>query len=390
MTVLLTQAPARAPGQTPVQAGEARRVEGQVDRGTREGPRPVANQWVVLHRVGPDRAGPLDSTRTSASGSFAMSYHTSGDSTALYFLSTSYGGVAYFSSPLRAALVKGDDATLTVFDTTSGSVNIKVGGRHLIVGAPQANGRRPIGEVFDLQNDSTVTLVARNGSTPTWTTHIPTDAVAFQINTNGEISPQAVTHTGSTVGLLVPLSPGVRQFAFTYELPASAFPLHLPVERPIGVFEVLMEEPTAHVQGSTLREVAPVATDGRTFRRFLGQDAPVNSVVEIEVPHIVGAERERLYVGVGVVFFLAMVVALVVAARRASFRVVGTGGTSGVAQANGRRREPRSQSLLRTIADLDAEFEQNPAPDDEARARYEARRTELKAELAGALTDERR
>ena len=151
-----------------------------------------------------------------------------------------------------------------------------------------------------------------------------------------------------------------------------------------------MEEPTAHVQGSTLREVAPVATDGRTFRRFLGQDAPANSVVEIEVPHIVGAEREKLYVGVGVVFFLAMVVALVFAARRASFRVVGTGGTSGMAQANGQRREPRSQSLLRTIADLDAEFEQNPAPDDEARARYEARRTELKAELAGALTDERR
>jgi len=142
---------------------------------------------------------------------------------------------------------------------------------------------------------------------------------------------------GSTVGLLVPLSPGIRQFAFTYELPESAFPLKLPVERPTGVFEVLLEEPTASVQGSTLREVAPAATEGRTFRRFLGQDAPANSVIEVQVPHIVGAGREKLYAGVGVVFLVAMVVALFVASRRAKFRVVG-----GVAPApaNGHRREP--------------------------------------------------
>src|SRR5581483_4857559 len=99
--------------------GEARRVDGTVMRGTRKGTVPVANQWVVLHRVGPDRAGPLDSVRTSAAGAYTLRYHTSGDTTALYFVSTSYGGVAYFTSPLRAPRVSGDNAQIIVFDTTS-------------------------------------------------------------------------------------------------------------------------------------------------------------------------------------------------------------------------------------------------------------------------------
>jgi hypothetical protein len=158
------------PAQRPDSSHAERRVDGRVVRGTREGQQPVANQWVVLHRVGPDRAGPLDSTRTAANGRFSIRYRESGDTSALYFASTSYGGVAYFTSPLRAPVVRGDDATLTVFDTTSGPVAIKVGGRHVIVGAVQPNGRRPVGEVYDLENDSTVTLVARDSASPLWRT----------------------------------------------------------------------------------------------------------------------------------------------------------------------------------------------------------------------------
>jgi hypothetical protein len=330
-----------------------------------------------------------------------MRYRPYGDSTAVYFVSTSYGGVAYFTAPLRAPVVRGDDATLTVFDTTSGPVAIKIGGRHLIVGAPQANGRRPIGEVFDLENDSTVSLVARDSSTPVWTTHVPSAAVGFQLNTNGDIAPGAVSHSGSTVGLFVPLSPGIRQFAFTYELPSSAFPLSLPIERPTGVVEVMLEEPTAtvHAGGTRLREVAPVSTEGRTFRRFLAQDVPANSVVQIEVPHIIGAARQRVYLGVGIALLAAMVAALIVAGLRGRPRrdgsQAGAPGIDGPAVHDagvpaGSLAESRSQVLVRTIADLDAQFEHDASPDDQTRAAYEAKRAALKAELVGALAEERR
>jgi hypothetical protein len=360
-----------------------RRVDGRVVRGTREGQQPVANQWVVLHRVGPDRAGPLDSTRTAADGRFSIRYRESGDTSALYFASTSYGGVAYFTSPLRGPVVRGDDATLTVFDTTSGPVAIKVGGRHIIVGGVQANGHRPIGEVFDLQNDSTVTVIARDSMTPFWRTELPAAAVGFQLNSNGDLAPGAISHRGTTVGLLAPLSPGIRQFAFTYELPSSAFPLRIAIDRPTGVLEVLVQEPTARVDGAKLRETAPVSEDGRTFRRFLGQDLSAGTILRVDVPRLIGPEREKVYFGVASALLAAMLVALVVAGRRSMLR----GPLSAPVHL---APEPPSRHLLRRLATLDEEFEKIAAPDDTTRSAYEAKRAALKSQFAEVLAEERR
>lgn len=360
--------------------GAARRVDGKVARGTRQDVQPVANQWVVLHRVGSDRSGPLDSTRTSATGHFSIRYKTSGDSSAVYFVSTTYGGVAYFTSPLRGAVVSGDEATLMVFDTTSRPVSLKLGGRHVIVGLPGASGRRPIGEVYDIQNDSTVTLVARDSLSPVWSAHVPASATGFQLNSSGELAAGAISRRGTTVGLYVPLSPGIRQVAFTYELPANAFPLSIPVERPTGVFELLIQEPTARVQGPSLREMAPVTTDGRVFRRFLAQDVSASAVMQIDMPRVVGAERERVYFGVGIALLAAMVVSLVFAARRPALRR---------AVVTAPKTELPSRALIRAIAALDADFER-ATPDDGARESYVAKRASLKSELAAALAAERR
>jgi hypothetical protein len=312
-----------------------------------------------------------------------MRYRESGDTSALYFASTSYGGVAYFTSPLRAPVVRGDDATLTVFDTTSGPVAIKIGGRHVIVGALQANGRRPIGEVYDLENDSTVTLVARDSATPLWRTELPAAAVAFQLNTNGDLSPGAITHRGTSVGLFAPLSPGIRQFAFTYEVPSSAFPLSIPIDRTTGVLEVLVQEPTARVDGAKLRETAPVSADGRTFRRFLGRDLSAGTILRVDAPRLVGAEREKAYLGVGGTLLAAMLVALVVASRRSLVR-------RPLAVSVRIAPELRSRRLLRELAALDEQFETHPAPDDTTRTEYERKRVALKTQFGEALAEERR
>jgi hypothetical protein len=361
--------------------GAARRVDGQVARGTPEKLVPLANQWVILHRVGSDRAGPLDSTRTAANGNFSIRYRTSGDTSAVYFVSTTYGGVAYFTSPLRAPVVRGDDALLTVFDTTSRSVAIKVGGRHVIIGLPGANGLRPVGEVYDLQNEKAMTFIARDSVSPVWSAHVPAAAVGFQLNTSAELASGAITRRGTTVGLYVPLSPGLRQVAFTYDLPASSFPLSIPVEGPTGVFEILVQEPTARVSGPSLREMAPVSTEGRVFRRFLAQDLSASAVMRIDMPRVIGAERERVYLGVGIALVAAMAVSLMFAARRSVPRRV-------VARAQ--PVELPSRALARAIAALDAEFERDAPRDDAARDAYNAKRASLKSELAAALAAERR
>ena len=354
-----------------------RRVEGRVVRGMRERQAPIASQWVVLHRVGRDHAGPLDSVRTSPNGTFNFQYRVSGDSDAVYFVSTSYGGVAYYTAPLRTPLVRGDDAMLVVFDTTSGPVALRVGGRHLVIGAATPAGERPIGEVFDLENDSTLTAVARDSVTPVWSAAIPAGATNFRLNSGGELAAGALVRRGATVGLFAPVSPGIRQVAFTYDLPSSAFPLAFHIDEPTGVLEVLLQEPTTRVQGPGLRETPAVSAEGRTFRRFLAQDVGAGTVVRVDPPRAVGIARERVYSGIGVLFVVAMLVALVFAARRRPRRAV----VSSV--------ESPSRRLVREIAELDDAFEREPTASEQARANYEARRASLKSELAHLLADER-
>src|SRR5919107_51487 len=49
----------------------------------------VSGAWVVLHRVGPDRAGPLDSIQSDARGRYSFSYERTGSEDAVYFVSAS-------------------------------------------------------------------------------------------------------------------------------------------------------------------------------------------------------------------------------------------------------------------------------------------------------------
>lgn len=362
-------------------SGAVQRVDGRVVRGTRQGPVPIANQWVIVHRVGRDASGPLDSTRTNADGRFSLRYRVTGDTAAMYSATTSHGGIVYPTSPFRRPVVSGDDATIMVFDTTSRPVKIVIGGRHLIIGSPNANGRRPIGEVYDIQNDSTVTLIARDSVTPVWTARIPEAAVDFQLNRSGEPAAGGIMRKGSVVQAFLPISPGIRQVAFTYELPASAFPLSIPAGEPIGVFELLVQEPTARVQGAAFRETEPVSTEGRVFRRFLAQDLGPSTVVRIDLPQAIGALRQQVYKIVAVVVLVAMIGAGAFAFRRGRPRIAAPVAPPVIR---------RSRELVRAIATLDDDFNRLSPVDEQARAGYEARRAQLKRELADALAAEQR
>jgi hypothetical protein len=370
-------------GAGPGPGDAARRVDGVVVRGARSGQAPIAGQWVVLHRVGPDHAGPLDSVRTSASGTYTIRYRASGDTSALYFTSTQYDGVAYFTAPLRAASASGDDARLVVFDTTSGPVSIQVGGRHIIVAAPGPSGTRPVGEVYDLQNDSTVTLVARDSASPLWSAHIPVAAQGARTNAGGTIAAAAMTFRGGVAGLYAPLSPGFRQVAFSYDLPTSAFPLVVPIERPTGLLEIMVEDPRVRVAAPHLREVAPVNAEGRVFRRFLAEDLDAKAVVRIDVPTVGGPAPERVELGIGVAIAAAMLVALLFATRRSLRPAFARASAPPIPHVT------QSALLARQIAEMDEAFESDATRTDSERETYDARRADLKRQLADALAHER-
>lgn len=279
---------------------------------------PVAGTWVVIHRVGPDHAGPLDSVRTDSRGRYALHYLRTGSEDAVYFVSASYDGIAYFTSPLAEGKVSGDDGELTVFDTTSRPVPMSVRGHHVVVSAVDANGLRSVVEVYDLSNDSSVTRIAAS-DTPkdaTWQARVTPGATDFKVG-QGDIPASAVVYAGDRVNVYAPIAPGIKQISFSYSLPAASFPLRLSLEKATQVYEIMVEEKAGSVTGPHIREVDPVTVDNRSFRRFLASDMAENSVAVINLPAPPArAVDPRYLVAITLLIGGVMVVALAQALRR--------------------------------------------------------------------------
>jgi hypothetical protein len=370
---------AQSPGPSRAAARGTRIVEGRVMRphANQQDPLPVASIMVTLHQV--TRAGghPLDSMMTDRAGRFSFHYPAPADSTAIHFVSVAYDGITYFSAPLRDPIIRGEDADLTVFDTTSRPVTITQRGRHIVVSAPAANGSRSIIEVFELSNDTSVTRVAPpDGST--WSGGIPASATAFHVG-DGDISADAVTAKDARVDVVAPIAPGLKQLSFSYDLPAKAFPLSIPAEHHTDVLEVLIEDSLGVASGAGLAEVDPVNVDERHFRRFTSRDVAPSAVVRVVI-----ATPPRISRGAFIaIVALALGAAMLVVLARSTWRGRRAAGSGG-----GRYEPPWASdpdALARRIAALDAEFEGVPSPTPEARETYELKRADLKTRLADAI-----
>lgn len=342
--------------------------------------RPVANLWVLLHRVGTDTAAPLDSMRSRVDGTFSFNYRATGRADAIYFVSALYAGIAYFSAPLRGARVSGADAEITVYDTTSRAILVHVRGRHIVVSSPRETGAREVVEVYEVSNDTSVTLISPDGAKPTWSVGLPRGAADFRIG-QADIAPDALHASGGRVLIVAPLAPGLKQISFAYRLPSSSFPVSIPLERPTDVLEVLVEEPAAKVDGAKLAAGTPVAVEGRSFQRYLAQDVGGNAVARIDVPAVTSSSRRAVYLAaMALALGATMLMALAASFTRRRGRPVS------VAEAFERPSAADDPDIIaRVIADLDTAFERTAEPTDTQRATYQRRRGQLKARLADAL-----
>jgi len=367
---------ARTPSAEPPQSMAPRTVSGRVVRPGRTGMVTVPGTWVTLHRVAPDSSGPVDSVRTDANGRYAIRYKPVGTN-GVYFASSMYGGVAYFTAPLPPSDASGDAGEITVFDTTSGPVAIRTLGRHLVVSSSAVDGHRTLVEVFQLQNDSTVTAVAGARGRATWSAALPPNAAGFEVG-QSDIGADAVQFRDGRVLVYASLSPGIRQLAFSYSVPASDFPLAVRLAEAVGVLEVLVEDPGATAAGGGLVEQQPVSLEGRRFRRFLAQDAKAGSTVTVSVGDPTGPRTNRFLLVPVLVAAAVMVFALAFALTRRRPGPVVTP----------RAVPDDATRLARDIADLDDAFERVSSPSDAERDAYRQRRDALKARLTAALAKE--
>jgi hypothetical protein len=334
----------------------------------------IPNVMVTVHRVGPDSAGALDSARTDGTGRYSVRYRRFGSDEAVYFAAAIHHGIAYFSSPLRGERASADDAEITVFDTTSAPVSLTVQGHHFVVSAPKPNGTRDVVEVYELSNDTTVTLVGRDSLAPVWSAPIPSEATGF-VAGQGDVSPVTLARRGDRVTLAAAFGPGVKQLSYSYVLPPRAFPLQFSLEHFTSVLEVLLEEPGAQVRARSLHSTGDVTTQGRTFKRFLAQSAPQGETVRIDVPVTTAGTRTGVLIGLAATITMAMIGALAYALRRRGPRALPAVTTS-------------AASLAAAIAALDARRDAGDA--SLSGESYASQRAALKEQLTSALAAAKR
>ena len=353
-------------------------VDGRVVRPRLRSLAPVNDVWVTIHRVASDTAGPLDSMRTAADGRFRFHYRRTGNIDAVYFVSASYRGIAYFSRPLTPGRVTGDDAAIVVFDTTSIHFPLAIKGRHIVISSPSVDGSREVVEAYEIANESDQTLVSPDDAHPSWTAPLPAGVSNIQVG-ESDISPAAITAARGRVRVTAPFAPGLKQLSFSYTVPQSAFPLHVPLEQGATVLELLLEEPRAEARGANLKPVEAATIERRIFQRYLGADVPAGSSIEVRVPVVEAATNVRVYWEIAGALAALMAGGLGAWYARARRR-------NAVGAATFAPAAPTStETLARAIASLDAEFERAGTADPSARAAYEERRGALKRELASAL-----
>ena len=374
------QAPAAAQAPTSPAPDSALdgRVAGQVLRVSGPGDRPVPRQWVILHGIGASGGRAIDSARTSATGDFRIRYRRFADSTTQYFVSTVHHGIAYVSGVLPPD-ASADDATLTVYDTTSRPLPLMVRGRHLLVFAPSGGPSRRVAEIYDLSNDTTLTRVTSESGPPVWTGVVPAGLEDFSSGPK-LTSNEAIRLVDGRVAAFAPVAPGLKRLAFTYSLPPKAFPASFLIEQPTQLLELLLEDQGGAIEGAGLTEMSPTAIEGRTFRRFQAQDVPAGAVVTVRVPAAPVARAARTAVPIlAIAIVMAGALVLALRRRRAPPRV------AVVAP----RGDDRAEALARQIAELDTDFASRIDAGESERTAYAERRAALKRELAERLAPHR-
>jgi hypothetical protein len=355
-------------------------IRGHVVVSRAGGPVPAAGAWVVLHRVAPGSAGPVDSVQAGADGGFAFRSAFSPNDSAFVFVSSSHHGIAYFSTPTRGARAGAREAEIVAFDTSSTGPPMVTRGRHVVIQRAGSD-RRTVLEVFDLENTGPTTRVA-SGDGASVTLPVPRVADAPRAD-QGDIAAEAMRFADDHVDVLAPLAPGLRQASVRYGLPVTRFPLALAVRERSAVVEVVLEDSTATVSGAAFGAPEMVTIEGRRFRRVTAQDVPAGATITIG--NMPGSGVATWQVALLVVMTAALIGVGIAAQRRREATVtepvMARVGLAGLSAA----RSTEAEQLARKIAALDAAFRARESPDAETRAVYEAERATLKAALAQRL-----
>ncbi|MEO7987736.1 MAG: hypothetical protein ABI766_14490 [Gemmatimonadales bacterium] len=321
---------------------------------------------VLLHRVGRDTQGPIDSVRADRLGRFTIRFHA--DTTAIYLLSARFGGIEYFSSPVHTNPDRPDTAIrLMVYDTST-SVPVAISARHIVVPRPDEEGAREVLDLLVLRNDGTLARVAPDSASASWSLMLPAGSVGLGVG-ESDLSPDAVTRRGDSALILAPIAPGDKQVTLQYAIPRDRLLAEFPSGTG-GPVNVLLEERAANVAGGTVALADSQLIEGRWFHRWTGR-LDSGQMLRLTLPQI--GRTSRLLLG-GLVGALALVLVL------AGWRVVSRKRVAAAAVV------PSPDALLEAMAVLDARYAGQEAETAAGEwAQYQLERSRLKSLFESAL-----
>lgn len=356
---------------TPLAAQAGSRTAGRIVRVVGRDTLSVPGTLVVLHRVGEQVQGPIDSMTTDPNGRFHFRFQA--DTTANYLLSVRYAEIAYFSEPIAINPARPDTMVrLVVFDTSS-TAPVGTRTRTLLIGGRDEGGARTVVDWFTIRNPGRLTRISSPARGVSWSARLPRGALNFELGDArlSQFSPDAVQFRNDSVLVDAPIAPGEKELLIQYQLPLGMLDMSLPVAG-VDSMELLLEE-----RGATIETPGWTVTDsqrfeGRTFRRYAyrGKGNPPATVA-------VSFPGSRIPPNVVLPVLIAAFVA---------------GGLAVAAWVFVRQRRTTAGPAMTTspdhpvvLADRIARLDQAHAQAGDDEARYHAEREALKARLTAAL-----
>ncbi|HEU4649443.1 MAG TPA: hypothetical protein VFS33_10310 [Gemmatimonadales bacterium] len=335
----------------------------------------LAGARVLLHRIGRAGQGPIDSTRSDGTGRFRFRF--SADTGSIYLVSATYGGIEYFSPPVHINPARPDTALRVVVSDTSSTQRIDLEARHLVISAPRRDGTRAALDLLVLNNPGDRTRISTDSLHPAWEGPLPKGSIGLDVG-EGDYSAAAVQRRDDRVAFFAPIGPGEKQLVVDYVLPANQSTVELPMEQPVGLVNLLLEERNARVLTPGLQPADTEVIEGKTYHRWTGA-LRAGDTLRVKLPGGGGPAPRWL---------LPVLVAVVAAGLGAAawFLLPGPGGVAKrVAPPHGGDADV-ADALVIAIAQLDERYAGREAQTDPGEwERYRVERDRLKAKLEAAL-----
>lgn len=335
---------------------------------------------VILHHVGADIQGELDTARVASDGTFSFRLPTVPDEEAseIYFASIRHHGVLYFGQAVGRAVQLDSVYEIQTYDT----VSVEPRGRALPIQVRNVflepeDDRWRVTDLLQVRNEASRTLVARDDGV-VWRHALPDGAEDFSLG-QGELTSGSAGFERGALVVQGAIPPGERLFVARYTVPDPY--LSLPLDGVTEVLELMVREPAPALDVPGLTRAEGVELEpGTTYRRYTGTGLQPQ-ILRLEE----GSEPARfpvewmavllalLLAGAGLYAFRG---SLAPAPAGAAEQAAAPAAVGGAVPADDAR-----QDLILQVALLDEELSALAEPTPQERADYEARREELLARI---------